>query len=78
MSVTDQRAQALKRAAMVARVFASPEGEVALGLLETEAGFHRSCYVKGDPYETTYREGKRDMVLYIHEMIESSQKASED
>lgn len=48
-------------------VFSGPDGEIVIG--DLEASFGGSCYTKGDPYDTAFREGQREVVLRIKQML---------
>jgi hypothetical protein len=53
-----------------ASTFGTPDG---LKVLEDmEKAFGGSCYSKGDPYDTTFREGQRDVLDRIKELISYS------
>jgi len=69
---------AMRRAVKLASVFMTKEGEIALDMLEKESGYREAGYTKGDPYDTIYRAGKRDMVVFIHEMIKATKKGIDE
>lgn len=48
-------------------IFKTEFGKVVLK--DLEVSFDRDVFVKGDPYETHLRIGRRDVVLRIKEMI---------
>jgi len=48
-------------------VFGSPEGQRVLD--DFEASFGGSCYTKGDPYDTAFREGQREVLMRVRYMI---------
>lgn len=50
-------------------VFNSSDGEIVLGDL-IEQFSSRSSIVPGDPYGTHAREGAREVILYIHDILE--------
>jgi len=50
-----------------ARTFETPSGLKVLD--DLEKSFGGSCYTKGDPYDTTYKEGQRDVLTRIKQMI---------
>ena len=39
---------------------------------DLEKSFGGSCYTKGDPHDTAYREGQRDVLTRIKELISYS------
>jgi hypothetical protein len=41
-------------------------------LADLEKSFGGSCYSKGDPYDTAYKEGQRDILVRIKELISYS------
>jgi len=41
-------------------------------LADLEMSFGGSCYTKGDPHDTAYREGQRDVLTRIKELISYS------
>ena len=41
-------------------------------LADLEISFGGSCYTKGDPHDTAYREGQRDVLTRIKELISYS------
>lgn len=59
-----------RRRVLMARVFGSPDGQEALGLLVREFG--GSSYAKGDPYHTAYLNGARDLLLYVQQMTKEN------
>jgi len=56
-----------RKAALLANLFGSPVGTDALRVLEDE--FDRENIMAGDPYTTAYNLGRRDVVVYIRQMI---------
>jgi len=48
--------------------FSSKEGEKVLADL-TSAYYHRSSFIKNDPYETSYREGQRSVLIRIINLL---------
>jgi len=61
-----------RKAAVLKRVFSSPDGQEALQYLIEQFG--GSCYAKGDPYHTAYLEGGRDVLIYIRQMMQYMEK----
>jgi hypothetical protein len=61
-----------RKAALIARVFKTPDGQEALKILVKEFG--GSCYAKGDPHHTAYLEGARDVLLYIQQMTNYTER----
>ena len=53
-----------------ANTFGTPDGFRVLE--DLELSFGGSCYTKGDPYDTIYREGQRDVLTRIKRMISYS------
>lgn len=47
--------------------FSGHEGKAVLE--DMEASFGGSCYTKGDPYDTAFREGQREVLLRIRYML---------
>lgn len=45
--------------------FGSPAGVKVLEDLKREFHFVEGTYVRGDPHETSFREGERNVILYI-------------
>lgn len=68
--------EARRKAGVVARVFAGPDGQEALQILIDQFG--GTCYCKGDPYHTAYLEGGRDVLIYIRQMIEATERKVAD
>ena len=58
-----------------ANTFGTNEGKRVLD--DMEMAFGGPCYTKGDSYDTIYREGQRDVVDRIKEMIKISQSPIE-
>jgi hypothetical protein len=57
------------------RIFTSPDGAKVLEWLEEE--FDKDeIFAPGDPYATTYNLGKRDVVVYIRQMIRLKENAT--
>lgn len=50
--------------------------EKAIEILEL-LFYDRPSYVKGDPYDTCYREGQRDVVGYLRECVKLYKKRGE-
>jgi uncharacterized UBP type Zn finger protein len=48
--------------------FASKEGERVLADLQS-AYYHRGSFVKGDPHETSHREGQRSVLIRIINLL---------
>ena len=64
-----------RKAAVIARVFGSPDGQEALKILQDQFG--GSCYAKGDSHHTAYLEGGRDVLIYIRQMTNAANKGEE-
>jgi len=48
--------------------FDTPEGKRVLADLQS-AYYHRLSYTKDDPYETAFREGQRNVIIRIINLI---------
>jgi len=57
----------LKR--MYTDVFSGTAGKKILTDLESRCNWRGSSYVAGDPNATAFEEGKRAVILHIHNMI---------
>tara|TARA_R110000764_G_scaffold180735_2_gene266800 strand:- start:751 stop:969 length:219 start_codon:yes stop_codon:yes gene_type:complete len=51
--------------------FATEEGIKVIADLKS-AYYHRGSFVKNDPYETTYREGQRSVLIRILNFMEDT------
>lgn len=51
-------------------VFNTDQGQRVLD--DLEASFDGSCYTKGDSHDTAFREGQREVLLRIRQMISLS------
>jgi len=51
-------------------VFLSDQGQKVLD--DLEASFGGSCYTKGDSHDTAFREGQREVLIRIRQMISLS------
>lgn len=54
-----------------ASTFATESGKVVLE--DLKKSFCGECYTKGDPYDSIYRLGQRDVVLKIAQMLRLSE-----
>ncbi len=59
-------------------VFATPAGRRVLWSLLDWCGLFRPVAVKGDPYETYHRDGRRDIGLRILRTLEASVPQGQD
>ncbi|MDJ0944259.1 MAG: hypothetical protein QNJ30_12375 [Kiloniellales bacterium] len=59
-------------------VFATPAGRRVLWSLLDWCGLFRPVAVKGDPYETYHRDGRRDIRLRIIRTLEAAAPSGED
>ncbi len=59
-------------------VFATPAGRRVLWSLLDWCGLFRPVAVKGDPYETYHRDGRRDIGLRIIRALEAAAPSGED
>jgi len=57
-------------------LFASNEGQLILKDMESRFGLWRTSYVP-DSNETAFREGQRDVVLFLHSMLREQPKLEE-
>jgi hypothetical protein len=55
---------------MYRETFASDNGAKVLGDLEKRCNMRSSSYVAGDANATAFEEGKRAVILHIHNMLE--------
>ncbi len=55
----------LRRTKCYKSVFKTLEGQEALKFLAEESGAYRPSFVSGDPYQTAFNEGKRQMYNHI-------------
>ena len=51
-------------------VFNTDQGKIVMD--DLEVSFGGSCYAKGDSHDTAYREGQREVLLRIKQMISYS------
>jgi|TARA_R100000234_G_C4943508_1_gene153991 hypothetical protein len=51
-------------------VFTSDNGKKVLFDLEARCSWRSSSYVQGDPNATAFEEGKRSVLLHIHNMLD--------
>lgn len=62
------RASLTRKISMFKKVFATADGEKLLQFLEDE--FDKdNIFVDGDPHKTSYNLGRRDVVIYIKQML---------
>ena len=54
---------------MYTDVFSGTAGKKILTDLESRCNWRGSSYVAGDPNATAFEEGKRAVILHIHNMI---------
>ena len=55
---------------MYKRTLDSETGDKVLIDLERRCNLHNSSYVAGDANATAFEEGKRAVILYIHNMLQ--------
>jgi hypothetical protein len=53
-----------------AEAFESKAGQIVID--DLEISFGGSCYTKGDSHDTAYKEGQRDVLMRIKQMISYS------
>jgi len=56
------------KAILFRNVFRTPEGIKVLEALDKEFNADK-LHVPGDPYTTNYNLGRRDVVIYIHQLM---------
>ena len=69
----EERTEALMADFLTA--FSGPSGERVLLYLSAYCYQTRSCYDRGDPYSTTFREGRRDVMLEIMRYLHMDDEA---
>jgi hypothetical protein len=57
------------------RVFKSPDGQKVLQALEGTFDLD-DIFVAGDPYQTSYNLGSRDVVIYIKQLLRMKENAA--
>lgn len=57
--------------------FASDFGKRVLKDLMNKCKLNSTSFVRGDPYETTFYEGNRDVILYILDMMQRQMEPHE-
>jgi len=67
------KSDAAKIVACYREVFNSPSGKIVLEDMRVSFA-NRTSFVKGDPYETAFREGRRHVVLRIGWMLDPNLK----
>lgn len=63
----DVKARLDRKAAVLQRVFSTPDGQEALGYLDEE--FTKGQLFSSDPLSTAYKIGSRDVVIYIQQLV---------
>lgn len=63
MSFIDRKQQKYKE------IFNTDVGEFVLASLFDFSGFYKQSFVSGDPYLTSFNEGKRAVALHILQML---------
>jgi hypothetical protein len=59
-----------------ADTFATKSGQMVLE--DLERSFGGSCYTKGDPHDTAFREGSREVLMRIKQLVSYSGLEVED
>jgi hypothetical protein len=59
----------MKLRQMYSDIFSTETGKKLLHDLEMRCNYNASSFVAGDTNATSYEEGKRAVVLYIHNMM---------
>ena len=63
----DVKARLDRKAAVLQRVFSTPDGSEALGYLDEE--FTKGVMFSQDPLSTAYKLGARDVVIYLQQLV---------
>ena len=72
-TVDDVKLELARKIDLFKIVFNSEDGKKVLGALENE--FDRdNLLVPGDPHSTHYNLGRRDVVVYIRQMLKAGEK----
>lgn len=58
-------------ATQIKNLFQSPDGQAAFKVLEAEFS-DRTSHVPGDPYTSAFNEGKRSVILFIKDLMETN------
>ena len=58
------------------RIFKSEDGQTILTDLEKRCNVHNTSF-SNDPHETSYREGQRQVVLFIKSIISKNPKGEQ-
>lgn len=64
----------LRRTKLYKKKFGDPEGQELLKFLAEESGAYRPSFVQGDPYQTAFNEGKRQMYSHIIGIINQNEE----
>ena len=59
------------------RVFKSEDGQTVLEDLEKRCNVHNTSF-SNDPHETSFREGQRQVVLFIKSIVNKNLKEKQD
>ena len=70
MKIDEVRIEQQQQVADIKRILHSPDGEKLLKLL-TEEFAERTSFTVGDPHSTSFKEGQRNVVLFLNDMRES-------
>jgi hypothetical protein len=65
----------VKKSSYFYHVFTSPDGKKVLEALESEFNSD-SIFVPMDPHATAYNLGKRDVIIYINQLIRMKENAA--
>jgi hypothetical protein len=74
-STIKAKAEAMRKAKIFAEVFSGTEGKKALDLLESE--FNPDILFNVDQNITNYNLGRRDVLVYIRQMVKYSERADD-
>lgn len=67
--------QVVKKSGYFYRIFTSPDGKKVLEWLEDEFD-NDEIFAAGEPDTTSYNLGKRDVIVYIRQMIRLKENAT--
>jgi len=78
--VNEVKKKLSKKAAAVARVLATPDGQTLLAAVEEEfcSGKTGLSLIGPDPQHTAYRVGAYDVVLYLKQLQQYNQRGATD
>lgn len=68
--------RALKLRQSYRNIFRGPDGLIVLADLQARLG--GKSHTPGDPYETAFKEGRRDVLLFLQHMLQSERQEESD